>query len=116
MPRRSPMPDARRSVPRGEKNMNETVRLEPDVPALLVIDPYNDFISEGGKVWDRLRGVAEANKCVPLASGVCDPATPTDNATTAATSPADAHATVSTPTGRCSTLASASTGTIKPTD
>ena len=33
--------------------------------ALLVIDPYNDFISEGGKVWDRLRGVAEANGCVP---------------------------------------------------
>jgi ureidoacrylate peracid hydrolase len=33
--------------------------------ALLVIDPYNDFISEGGKVWDRLKAVAEANSCVP---------------------------------------------------
>jgi len=33
--------------------------------ALLVIDPYNDFISEGGKVWDRLKAVAEANGCVP---------------------------------------------------
>jgi ureidoacrylate peracid hydrolase len=33
--------------------------------ALVVIDPYNDFISEGGKVWDRLRDVAEANRCVP---------------------------------------------------
>jgi ureidoacrylate peracid hydrolase len=33
--------------------------------ALLVIDPYNDFISEGGKVWERLRAVAEANSCVP---------------------------------------------------
>ena len=32
---------------------------------LVVIDPYNDFISEGGKVWDRLKGVAEANGCVP---------------------------------------------------
>jgi nicotinamidase-related amidase len=32
---------------------------------LLVIDPYNDFISEGGKLWDRLRRVAEANSCVP---------------------------------------------------
>jgi ureidoacrylate peracid hydrolase len=32
---------------------------------LLVIDPYNDFISEGGKVWDRLKAVAEANGCVP---------------------------------------------------
>ncbi|HTI79530.1 MAG TPA: isochorismatase family cysteine hydrolase [Acetobacteraceae bacterium] len=35
------------------------------VTALLVIDPYNDFISEGGKVWDRLKPVAEANGCVP---------------------------------------------------
>jgi ureidoacrylate peracid hydrolase len=32
--------------------------------ALLVIDPYNDFISEGGKIWDRLKGVAEVNNCV----------------------------------------------------
>jgi ureidoacrylate peracid hydrolase len=36
-----------------------------DITALLVIDPYNDFISEGGKVWDRLKAVAEANQCVP---------------------------------------------------
>jgi ureidoacrylate peracid hydrolase len=36
-----------------------------DLTGLLVIDPYNDFISEGGKVWDRLKGVAEANRCVP---------------------------------------------------
>ena len=35
------------------------------ISALLVIDPYNDFISEGGKVWDRLKTVAEANDCVP---------------------------------------------------
>jgi ureidoacrylate peracid hydrolase len=33
--------------------------------ALLVIDPYNDFMSDGGKVWDRLKAVAEANRCVP---------------------------------------------------
>src|SRR4029450_5617354 len=33
--------------------------------ALLVIDPYNDFISDGGKVWARLKAVAEANGCVP---------------------------------------------------
>ena len=33
--------------------------------ALLVIDPYNDFISEGGKIWGRIRAVAEANDCVP---------------------------------------------------
>ena len=33
--------------------------------ALLVIDPYNDCISKGGKVWDRLQAVATANRCVP---------------------------------------------------
>src|SRR5262245_60681981 len=33
--------------------------------ALLVVDPYNDFISEGGKLWDRIRAVAEGNDCVP---------------------------------------------------
>jgi ureidoacrylate peracid hydrolase len=35
------------------------------ITALLVIDPYNDFISEGGKIWDRIKAVAEANHCVP---------------------------------------------------
>jgi len=35
------------------------------ITALLVIDPYNDFISEGGKFWSRLKAVAEANGCVP---------------------------------------------------
>jgi ureidoacrylate peracid hydrolase len=38
---------------------------DKQVTALLVIDPFNDFISEGGKVWDRLKAVAEANGCVP---------------------------------------------------
>ncbi|MDR9780908.1 isochorismatase family cysteine hydrolase [Rhizobium redzepovicii] len=32
---------------------------------LIVVDPYNDFISEGGKIWPRLKEVAEANNCVP---------------------------------------------------
>jgi nicotinamidase-related amidase len=36
-----------------------------DATALLVIDSYNDFISEGGKVWNRLKAVAEADSCVP---------------------------------------------------
>ena len=38
---------------------------EKGLTALLIIDPYNDFISEGGKIWDRLKTVAEANDCVP---------------------------------------------------
>jgi ureidoacrylate peracid hydrolase len=27
------------------------VTYENDITGLLVIDPYNDFISEGGKIW-----------------------------------------------------------------
>jgi ureidoacrylate peracid hydrolase len=38
---------------------------DKEITALLVIDPYNDFISEGGKAWGRIRAVAEANSCVP---------------------------------------------------
>lgn len=41
------------------------VTYEKDLTALLVIDPYNDFISEGGKLWGRIKNVAEANGCVP---------------------------------------------------
>jgi len=42
-----------------------TVTYDKNATALLVIDPYNDFISEGGKLWGRLKAVAEANGCVP---------------------------------------------------
>ena len=35
------------------------------ITALLVVDPYNDFISEGGKIWPLIKAVAEANNCVP---------------------------------------------------
>jgi ureidoacrylate peracid hydrolase len=41
------------------------VTYDKPVTALLVIDPFNDFISEGGKFWPRLKAVAEANGCVP---------------------------------------------------
>jgi len=37
------------------------VSKRPDITGLIVIDPYNDFISEGGKIWDRIKSVAEAN-------------------------------------------------------
>jgi ureidoacrylate peracid hydrolase len=50
------------------------VTYEKEITALLVIDPYNDFISEGGKVWNRLKGVAETNKCVPHMIQVLDAA------------------------------------------
>ncbi|HEX5256352.1 MAG TPA: isochorismatase family cysteine hydrolase [Mycobacterium sp.] len=39
-----------------------------------MIDPYNDFISPGGKVWDRLRGVIESNDCVTHMKQVLDAA------------------------------------------
>jgi nicotinamidase-related amidase len=42
-----------------------TSPVDKEITALLVIDPYNDFISEGGKLWDRLKGVATANRCIP---------------------------------------------------
>jgi ureidoacrylate peracid hydrolase len=38
---------------------------EKEITALLLVDPYNDFISEGGKIWGRIKGVAEVNNCVP---------------------------------------------------
>jgi nicotinamidase-related amidase len=41
------------------------LKLEKEFTALLVIDPYNDFLSEGGKIWDRIKTIAEANNCVP---------------------------------------------------
>src|SRR5215471_6505226 len=48
----------------GEENM-KGLTYERDLTALLVIDPYNDFLSENGKIWHRVKGVAEANKCIP---------------------------------------------------
>jgi len=41
------------------------LKFEKQITALIVIDPYNDFISEGGKIWNSLKAVAESNGCVP---------------------------------------------------
>src|SRR5262245_58907599 len=41
-----------------------TLAYERRLAALLVVDPYNDFISESGKLWPRIKAVAEANNCV----------------------------------------------------
>jgi ureidoacrylate peracid hydrolase len=51
-----------------------SVTYDKQLTALLVIDPYNDFISEGGKVWNRLKGVAQANDCVSHMAHVLDAA------------------------------------------
>jgi len=42
-----------------------STQYQKDITGLIVIDPYNDFLSEGGKIWDRIKSVAEANNCVP---------------------------------------------------
>ena len=42
-----------------------SIQYSKDITGLIVIDPYNDFISEGGKIWDRIKSVAEANNCIP---------------------------------------------------
>jgi nicotinamidase-related amidase len=34
-------------------------RYENNRTGLLLVDPYNDFLAEGGKVWPRLKDVAE---------------------------------------------------------
>jgi hypothetical protein len=36
--------------------MEAPMTYDKEMAALLVVDPYNDFISEGGKLWDRLKG------------------------------------------------------------
>jgi len=51
-----------------------TLTFEKEITALLLVDPYNDFISEGGKIWDRIKGVAESNNCVPNMLRILDAA------------------------------------------
>ena len=51
-----------------------SLRFGKEITALIVIDPYNDFISEGGKIWNRMQAVAEANDCVTHMSQVLNAA------------------------------------------
>ncbi|MFZ0719198.1 isochorismatase family cysteine hydrolase [Mycobacterium sp.] len=37
---------------------------EPDLTGLLIVDPYNDFLSEGGKLFELSRSTLEANNVV----------------------------------------------------
>ena len=36
---------------------------EKDLTGLLVVDPYNDFIFEGGILWPLVKEIAEAVHC-----------------------------------------------------
>ena len=38
---------------------------EPELTGLLIVDPYNDFLSEGGKLYELSRSTLEANNVVP---------------------------------------------------
>ena len=42
-----------------------TTPYDRQIAALPAVDPCNDFIAEGGKIWPRIKAVAEANGCVP---------------------------------------------------
>jgi ureidoacrylate peracid hydrolase len=64
----------RRIANRKPQLLTQTINRKPttmslsydkEITGLLVIDPYNDFISEGGKIWGRIKAVAETNQCVP---------------------------------------------------
>jgi hypothetical protein len=35
------------------------VSYDPSTTAILLVDPYNDFLSEGGKLWPRVKAIAE---------------------------------------------------------
>ena len=39
-----------------------TPTYDKGITALLVVDPYNDFISEGEKIWPGIKAVAEAQQ------------------------------------------------------
>ena len=42
----------------GETPMT-TPTYDPKITAVLLVDPYNDFLSEGGKLWPRAKPIAE---------------------------------------------------------
>jgi hypothetical protein len=54
---------------------------DPRKTALLIVDPYNDFLSEGGKLWPLIKAVADEvglldvrsqrRRYVRAPSGVC---------------------------------------------
>ena len=35
-----------------------TATYDSNITGLLVVDPYNDFISEGGKIWPRIISIS----------------------------------------------------------
>jgi nicotinamidase-related amidase len=58
-------PGSNTNLDRSQEESVTNLKFDKKITALLVIDPYNDFISDGGKIWDRIKTIAEANNCVP---------------------------------------------------
>lgn len=50
--------------------------MAPDYPrgatGLLLVDPYNDLLSEGGKIWPRVQAIAEANGLIANLKAIAD--------------------------------------------
>jgi len=51
-----------RSSTRHKESVMDNVHYDPRKTALLFIDPYNDFLSEGGKLWPAIKPIAEEVK------------------------------------------------------
>jgi nicotinamidase-related amidase len=56
----SPLLPAREHERDQKEDVNATVEYRPSDTALVLVDPYNDFLSEGGKVWPRVQDAAES--------------------------------------------------------
>jgi hypothetical protein len=47
-----------------------TPTYDPKITAVLLVDPYNDFLSEGGKLWSRTKPIAEEVGLLEDAAGI----------------------------------------------
>ena len=47
-----------------EEQAKSGLTYEPELTGLLIVDPYNDFLSEGGKLYELSRSTLEAHNVV----------------------------------------------------
>jgi ureidoacrylate peracid hydrolase len=48
-----------------------TLSFEKEITALLLVDPYNDFISEGGKIWAESKALPKQTTAFLTCCGFC---------------------------------------------
>ena len=53
--------------------MTSTNTYDPKTTALLCIDFYNDFLSEGGKFWPGVKDMARRGTCSTISASSCAP-------------------------------------------